>query len=260
LPEAIERGELMLEFQPIINCMTRRPVRMEALVRWNHREYGRLTATDFVHKAEMSDSIRVLTRWVIEHALQAARDWQNTAPGVGVSINISPRLLGDSSIVAHLQASIQKFGLSARLVDLEITETSLIHNPDRAAQVLSDCRALGFSIVVDDYGVGYCSLAYLRRLPLKGLKMDSSFVSRVIESAEDAVIVQSTIALAHNLGLTVVAEGVEDAPTLQFLASHGCDFAQGYHISHPLDMTMTLAWLQSIVPPAPPPPPLRVVG
>ncbi len=260
LPEAIERGELMLEFQPIINCMTRRPVRMEALVRWNHREYGRLTATDFVHKAEMSDSIRVLTRWVIEHALQAARDWQNTAPGVGVSINISPRLLGDSSIVAHLQASIQKFGLSARLVDLEITETSLIHNPDRAAQVLSDCRALGFSIVVDDYGVGYCSLAYLRRLPLKGLKMDSSFVSRVIESAEDAVIVQSTIALAHNLGLTVVAEGVEDAPTLQFLASHGCDFAQGYHISRPLDMAKTLAWLQSIVPPAPPPPPLRVVG
>ena len=260
LPEAIERGELMLEFQPIINCTTRRPVRMEALVRWNHREYGRLSATDFVHKAEMSDSIRVLTRWVIEHALQAARDWQSTAPGVGVSINISPRLLGDTSIVAHLQASVQKFGLSARLVDLEITETSLIHNPDRAAQVLSDCRALGFSIVVDDYGVGYCSLAYLRRLPLKGLKMDSSFVSRVIESAEDAVIVQSTIALAHNLGLTVVAEGVEDAPTLQFLATHGCDFAQGYHISHPLDMAKTMAWLQSIVPPAPPPPPLRIVG
>ncbi len=261
LPEAIERGELMLEFQPIINCMTRRPVRMEALVRWNHREYGRLTATDFIHKAEMSDSIRVLTRWVIEHALQAARDWQNTAPGVGVAINISPRLLGDTSIVAHLQASIQKFGLSARLVDLEITETSLIHNPDRAAQVLSDCRALGFSIVIDDYGVGFCSLAYLRRLPLKGLKMDASFVSRVIASAEDAMIVQSTIALAHNLGLTVVAEGVEDAQTLQFLASHGCDYAQGYDISHPLDMAKTLAWLQAIVPPAPlPPPPLRVVG
>ncbi len=260
LPEAIERGELMLEFQPIINCITRRPVRMEALVRWNHREYGRLTATDFVHKAEMSDSIRVLTRWVIENALQAARDWQRTAPGVGVSINISPRLLGDTSIVAHLQASVLKFGLSARLVDLEITETSLIHNPDRAAQVLSDCRALGFSIVVDDYGVGFCSLAYLRRLPLKGLKMDASFVSRVIDSAEDAVIVQSTITLAHNLGLTVVAEGVEDAPTLQFLATHGCDFAQGYHIAHPLDMAKTLAWLESIVPPAPPPPPLRIVG
>ena len=260
LPEAIARGELTLEFQPIINCMTRRPVRMEALVRWNHREYGRLTATDFVHKAEMSDSIRVLTRWVIEHALQAARDWQTTAPGVGVAINISPRLLGDTSIVAHLQASVQKFGLSARLVDLEITETSLIHNPDRAAQVLSDCRALGFSIVIDDYGVGFCSLAYLRRLPLKGLKMDASFVSRVIDSAEDAVIVQSTIALAHNLGLTVVAEGVEDAPTLQFLASHGCDYAQGYDISHPMDMANTLVWLQAIVQPAPPPAPLRVVG
>ena len=260
LPEAIERGELMLEFQPIINCLTRRPVRMEALVRWNHPEYGRLTATDFVYKAEMSDSIRVLTRWVIEHALEAARDWQNTAPGVGVAINISPRLLGDTSIVAHLQSSIQKFGLSARLVDLEITETSLIHNPDRAAQVLSDCRALGFSIVIDDYGVGFCSLAYLRRLPLKGLKMDASFVSRVIDSAEDAVIVQSTIALAHNLGLTVVAEGVEDQATLQFLAQHGCDYAQGYDISHPLDMAKTLVWLQGIVPPAPTPPPLRVVS
>ena len=266
LPEAIDRGELTLEFQPIINCLTRRPVRMEALVRWNHPEYGRLTAQDFVYKAEMSDSIRVLTRWVIEQALQAARDWQPVAPGIGVAINISPRLLGDSSIVAHLQASIQKFGLSARLVDLEITETSLIHNPDRAAQVLSDCRALGFSIVIDDYGVGFCSLAYLRRLPLRGLKMDASFVSRVTESTEDAVIVQSTITLAHNLGLTVVAEGVEDAATLGFLELHGCDFAQGFDISRPMDIAATLIWLRdeakSTATPAPPniPPPLRVVN
>ena len=264
LPEAIDRGELMLEYQPIINCLTRRPVRMEALVRWNHPKYGRLTAQDFVYKAEMSDSIRVLTRWVIEQALQAARDWQPIAPGIGVAINISPRLLGDSSVVAHLQASIQKFGLSARLVDLEITETSLIHNPDRAAQILADCRALGFSIVVDDYGVGFCSLAYLRRLPLKGLKIDASFVSRVTESAEDAVIVQSTITLAHNLGLTVVAEGVEDAATLGFLEFHGCDFAQGFDISRPMDIASTLLWLQSVVAATPAPaagtPPLRVVS
>lgn len=266
LPEAIDRGELTLEFQPIINCLTRRPVRMEALVRWNHPEYGRLTAQDFVYKAEMSDSIRVLTRWVIEQALQAARDWQPVAPGIGVAINISPRLLGDSSIVAHLQASIQKFGLSARLVDLEITETSLIHNPDRAAQVLSDCRALGFSILIDDYGVGFCSLAYLRRLPLKGLKMDASFVSRVTESTEDAVIVQSTITLAHNLGLTVVAEGVEDAATLGFLEFHGCDFAQGFDISRPMPIAETLVWLKeeakTTATPASPnlPPPLRVVN
>ena len=245
--------------------MTRRPVRMEALVRWNHPEYGRLTAQDFVYKAEMSDSIRVLTRWVIEQALQAAHDWQSTAPGIGVAINISPRLLGDSSIVAHLQASIHKFGLSARLVDLEITETSLIHNPDRAAQILADCRALGFSIVIDDYGVGFCSLAYLRRLPLKGLKMDASFVSRVTESAEDAVIVQSTITLAHNLGLTVVAEGVEDAATLGFLEFHGCDFAQGFDISRPMDIASTLVWLQedaktATAPASPNAPPLRVVS
>ena len=264
LPEAIDRGELTLEFQPIINCLTRRPVRMEALVRWNHPEYGRLTAQDFVYKAEMSDSIRVLTRWVIEQALQAAHDWQKIAPGIGVAINISPRLLGDSSIVAHLQASIQKFGLSARLVDLEITETSLIHNPDRAAQILADCTALGFSIVVDDYGVGFCSLAYLRRLPLKGLKIDASFVSRVTESAEDAVIVQSTITLAHNLGLTVVAEGVETAATLRFLEIHGCDFAQGFDISRPMDIASTLVWLQDAAgaTPASPAvtPPLRVVS
>ena len=261
LPEAIDRGELVLEFQPIINCLTRKPVRMEALVRWNHPEYGRLTAKDFVHKAEMSDSIRVLTRWVIENALRAARDWQETAPGVGVAVNISPRLLGDSIIVAHLQKSIKQFGLPARLVDLEITETSLIHNPDRAAQILADCRAQGFSIVIDDYGVGFCSLAYLRRLPLKGLKMDNSFVTRVMQSAEDAIIVQSTIALAHNLGLTVVAEGVEDAATLKFLEFHGCDYAQGYGISYPLSVADTMNWLRTSLAPAPPPSaPLRVVG
>ena len=260
LPAAIDRGELVLEFQPIINCLTRKPVRMEALVRWNHPEYGRLTAKDFVHKAEMSDSIRVLTRWVIESAIRAARDWQATAPGVGVAVNISPRLLGDSVIVAHLQKSVKKFGLPTRLVDLEITETSLIHNPDRAAQILADCRAQGFSIVIDDYGVGFCSLAYLRRLPLKGLKMDSSFVTRVMQSAEDAIIVQSTIALAHNLGLTVVAEGVEDTATLKFLELHGCDFAQGYGISHPLSATDTMNWLRSMMPPPPSPTPLRAVG
>ena len=260
LPEAIDRGELVLEFQPIINCLTRKPVRMEALVRWNHPEYGRLTAKDFVHKAEMSDSIRVLTRWVIENALRAARDWQETAPGVGVAINISPRLLGDSIIVAHLQKSIKRFGLPARLVDLEITETSLIHNPDRAAQILADCRAQGFSIVIDDYGVGFCSLAYLRRLPLKGLKMDNSFVTRVMQSAEDAIIVQSTITLAHNLGLTVVAEGVEDIATLKFLELHGCDYAQGYGISYPLSVADTMNWLRTMMPPAPPSAPLRAVG
>ena len=260
LPEAIDRGELVLEFQPIINCLTRKPVRMEALVRWNHPQYGRLTAKDFVHKAEMSDSIRVLTRWVIESALRAARDWQATAPGVGVAVNISPRLLGDSVIVAHLQKSVKKFGLPARLVDLEITETSLIHNPERAAQILADCRAQGFSIVIDDYGVGFCSLAYLRRLPLKGLKMDNSFVTRVMQSAEDAIIVQSTIALAHNLGLTVVAEGVEDTATLKFLELHGCDYAQGYGISHPLVLADTLSWLRTALPPATPPSPLRAVN
>ena len=251
LPEAIDRGELVLEFQPIINCATRSVVHMEALVRWNHREYGRLTANDFIHKAEMSDSIRVLTRWVIETAIQAARDWQESSPGVGVAINISPRLLGDSVIVAHLQKSIKKFALPAQLVELEITETSLIHNQERAAQILADCRALGFSIMVDDYGVGFCSLAYLRRLPLKGLKMDASFVTRMMQSAEDAIIVQSTIALAHNLGLKVVAEGVEDAATLKFLETHGCDFAQGYAVAHPMALSEALDWLRGTMPGGP---------
>ena len=260
LPDAIDRGELVLEFQPIINCLTQKTVRMEALVRWNHPTYGRLTANDFVHKAEMSDSIRVLTRWVIESAIRAASEWQATAHGVGVAINISPRLLGDSVIVAHLQKSVIKFGLPARLVDLEITETSLIHNPDRAAHILADCRAQGFSIVIDDYGVGFCSLAYLRRLPLKGLKIDNSFVTRVTQSAEDAIIVQSTITLAHNLGLTVVAEGVEDIATLKFLEQHGCDYAQGYGISHPLALTDAFNWLRTHLLLAPTPVPLRALG
>lgn len=245
LPEAIEAGELALEFQPLINVSTRKPVRMEALVRWNHPEYGRLEAKDFVHKAEMSDSIRLLTKWVIDRATQAGRAWQSIAPGVGVSINISPRLLGDSNIVAHLQNAVAESGIPPRLVDLEITETSLIHNQDRAAQILADCRALGFSIVIDDYGVGYCSLAYLRRLPLRGLKIDFSFVNRMAKNAEDAIIVQSTITLAHNLGLTVVAEGVEDNATLLQLQNYGCDYAQGYGIAMPMPESEVEAWLKS---------------
>lgn len=244
LPAAIELGELALEYQPIINAATRKPTRMEALVRWNHPEYGRLEAKDFVHKAEMSDSIRQLTRWVIDHATRSARAWQAIAPGVGVSINISPRLLGDSNIVAHLQNAVAQSGIPPRLVDLEITETALIHNQERAAQILADCRALGFSIVIDDYGVGFCSLAYLRRLPLRGLKIDHSFVHRMAKNAEDAIIVQSTITLAHNLGLTVVAEGVEDSATLLQLQNYGCDFAQGFGIAIPMSESDTQAWLK----------------
>lgn len=244
LPEAIESGELTLAYQPIINATTRKPTRMEALVRWNHPEYGCLEAKDFVHKAEMSDSIRQLTRWVIDHATRAGRAWQSIAPGVGVSINISPRLLGDTNIVAHLQSAVAQSGIPPRLVDLEITETALIHNQDRAAQILSDCRNLGFSIVIDDYGVGYCSLAYLRRLPLRGLKVDHSFVQRMSRNAEDAIIVQSTITLAHNLGLTVVAEGVEDNATLLQLQNYGCDFAQGYGIAMPMSEADAHAWLK----------------
>ena len=160
-------------------------------------EYGRLTARDFVHRAEMSDSIRVLTRWVIDNALAATHRLAGTSAGCrGRHQHLATRLLGDSIIVAHLQKSIRKYGLPARLVDLEITETSLIHNSDRAAQISPTVGRRGFSIIIDDYGVGFCSLAYLRRLPLKGLKMDNSFVSRVMQSAEDAIIVRSTIALA----------------------------------------------------------------
>jgi diguanylate cyclase (GGDEF)-like protein len=244
LPAAIESGELALEYQPIINAATRKPMRMEALVRWNHPDYGRLEAKDFVHKAEMSDSIRQLTRWVIDNATRAGRAWQSIAPGVGVSINISPRLLGDTTIVAHLQNAVAQSGIPPRLVDLEITETSLIHNQDRAAQILTDCRNLGFSIVIDDYGVGFCSLAYLRRLPLRGLKVDHSFVQRMAKNAEDAIIVQSTITLAHNLGLTVVAEGVEDSATLLQLQNYGCDFAQGYGIAMPMSEADSVAWLK----------------
>ncbi|TAG48126.1 MAG: EAL domain-containing protein [Betaproteobacteria bacterium] len=257
LPEAISAGELILEFQPIINCATGKTSRMEALVRWQHPEHGRLEAKDFVHKAEMSDSIRILTRWVIDQALRSAREWQHYAPGVGVSVNISPRLLGDSGIVTHLRDTVADCGLPARLVDLEITETSLIHNQERAALVLADCRAAGFSIVIDDYGVGFCSLAYLRRLPLRGLKIDQSFVSKMTRNAEDAIIVQSTIALAHNLGLTVVAEGVEDHATLSQLQSYGCDFAQGYSIAMPLPKSEVSVWLRSHQ--VPPPDRLRAV-
>jgi diguanylate cyclase len=245
LPGAIERGELQLEYQPIVNCVSKKTVRMEALVRWNHPEHGRLEAKDFVHKAEMSDAIRVLTRWVVDHALKSAAEWQAFAPGVGVSINFSPRLLGDTSLVAHLKQRAAEYGIAPRLVDLEITETSMIHNPETASQVLAQCRAQGFSIVMDDYGVGFCSLSYLRRLPLRGIKIDHSFVGEMTRNAEDAIIVNSTITLAHNLGLTVVAEGVLDSATLVQLAKYGCDFAQGYGVSPPLTIAGAKQWLKA---------------
>jgi diguanylate cyclase (GGDEF)-like protein len=245
LPGAIERGELQLEYQPIVNCASKKTVRMEALVRWNHPEHGRLEAKDFIHKAEMSDAIRVLTRWVVDHALKSAADWQAIAPGVGVSINFSPRLLGDTSIVAHLQQRTVEHGIAPRLVDLEITETSMIHNPETASNVLAQCRAQGFSIVMDDYGVGFCSLSYLRRLPLRGIKIDHSFVGEMTRNAEDAIVVHSTITLAHNLGLTVVAEGVQDAATLTQLVNYGCDFAQGYGVSPPLSLAAATEWLKA---------------
>ncbi|MDQ7988515.1 MAG: EAL domain-containing protein [Candidatus Dactylopiibacterium sp.] len=234
LGAAIRGGQLVLHYQPRYHLQTQRWMGAEALVRWQHPRLGFIPPGNFVQFAETSELIRPLTLWVARQTARQLAQWQADGLNVAASINLSTRNLLDSALPDALAGLLGEYGLRPESLELEITETALMTDPDRAMQVVARLASLGMRLSIDDFGSGYSSLAYLKRLPLHSLKIDRSFVLDMLQGDQDAIIVRSTIALAHSLGLQVVAEGVEDLATLNRLRDFGCDEVQGFVLARPL--------------------------
>ena len=242
LRRAVEQDELRLFLQPKVALQGHHTLAAEALVRWQHPQRGLVPPMQFIPFAEQTGFVRQLTLWVFEAAARWQAQPQARALGVRVSVNLSTRDLLDPDLSHRLDDILQRHGVAATAFCLEITESAIMDDPQRAEAMLNRLAQQGFRLSIDDFGTGYSSLAYLRRLPVQELKIDKSFVMGMQSAEGDAMIVRSTIDLAHNLGLSVVAEGVESADILEHLRRLQCDEAQGYHISRPLPLDDYLAW------------------
>ena len=245
LRRAIDQNELALHYQPKVSLASGQVICAEALVRWDHPRHGLLGPDVFVPIAEQTGLIRPLARWVLDAALRQCNRWRQDGLDLSVAVNLSMRNLHDPEVVDMIRQLLLRWGIPPARLVVEITESSLMADAARAMEVLGRLRGMGVSVSIDDFGTGYSSLAYLKRLSVDELKIDKSFVSHVATDHNDAAIVRSTIGLAHDLGLSVVAEGIEDQQTLEFLAGLGCDVAQGYFISRPLPVVALGDWLGS---------------
>lgn len=243
LPHAAAERQFVLHYQPCIDLRSGMPVRVEALIRWQHPRLGLLCPDQFVELAELSGAIQPMTRWVIDEGLRAAAVWRGLGHDLGLAFNLSVRNLYDPELVSHLEQALAAHDLPASSLVLELTETELMDDPSLAREVFSALGELGLNTSIDDFGTGYSSLTYLRDLPLQELKVDRSFVGGMHRRSDEFTIVRSMIDLAHNLGLEVVAEGVEHEDDLHLLRRLGCDYAQGFHFSHPLPLPDLVSWL-----------------
>jgi len=242
LRDGIPRGELVLHYQPKVDLTTRQTTGVEALVRWQHPREGLLMPAQFMPEAERSELIEPLTRWVLDTALRQQREWRDAGRDLTMAVNISARsLTRDSELPAVVAELIDTWDVTAGALILELTESALIDAD--APAVLDRLHGMGPRLAIDDFGTGHSSLVYLQRLPIDQVKVDRSFVMNLATTPSDAVIVRSTIDLAHNLGVTVVAEGVEDYVALDLLIEYGCECAQGYLFTRPRPADDLAAWL-----------------
>jgi diguanylate cyclase (GGDEF)-like protein len=233
LRRAIDNDELVVHYQPKADVVAGRIAGVEALVRWQHRTRGLLLPDDFIDVAEQTGLIRPMTRYVLDRALQDCRAWRDRGLELSVAVNLSPRNLLDTTMPAQVHELLQHHGLPPEALELEITESTAMVDPVRALQILDELHRSGVQLSVDDYGTGHSSLAYLSHLPVDALKIDRSFVMDMGTGSKGDVIVRSTIDLARNLGLVVVAEGVETKEVYHRLSELGCDAAQGYWLGQP---------------------------
>ncbi|GJM04120.1 MAG: two-component system response regulator [marine bacterium B5-7] len=235
LRKALEQEQFVLYFQPKISLIDNSITGAEALIRWHHPEMGLVSPAEFIPLAESTGLIGPMTDWVIMDACRQIGEWhKNGFQLESVAINITPTSLLDKCIHEHVLTNLQLAGIQASRLDLEITESILMEDVDVILPILQEFKELGCSISIDDFGTGYSSLSYLKRLPISKLKIDQSFIREIMHDNDDSVIVNAVIALAHSLGLKVIAEGVEDKDQLEYLTQHDCDVVQGYYYSCPL--------------------------
>jgi len=243
LRRGVEANELYLEYQPKLEMASKSIIGVEALVRWKHPERGVVRPDEFIPIAEHTGLIGALTRAVMRLALVQVRAWLEAGRHIPVSVNISARNLGDDQLAVEIRDMLAQQGLPASMLCLEITESTIMLEPQRARLVLEQLHAFGVRVSLDDFGAGYTSLAQLKSLPISELKIDKSFVITMHSNRSNALIVSSVIELGHNLGMRIVAEGVETAEALEMLHGFGCDVVQGYHISRPQSAQALTDWL-----------------
>jgi diguanylate cyclase len=245
LRRAIEENQLVLHYQPKVSVPTGQVSGVEALVRWQHPEFGLVPPLEFIPLAEHTGLIRPLTRWVLNEAVRQCGVWRAAGIELQVAVNLSARSLHDQQIVDTIAEVLNIWSASPSWLAIEITEGAVMADPQRALDILTRLHAMGVGISIDDFGTGYSSLAYLDRLPAAEIKIDRSFVMDMVENESHWRIVRGTVDIGHGLDLKVVAEGVEDQQALDRLANIGCDVAQGYYLSRPISAADLLQWLES---------------
>ncbi|WP_024876377.1 putative bifunctional diguanylate cyclase/phosphodiesterase [Saccharomonospora piscinae] len=243
--QAIEEGQVTVHYQPKVALPGKQVLGVEALVRWQHPEFGKVDPDEFVPAVEAAGLVGVLTSFVLDTALDRVRRWLDEGLRISVAVNLSVRNLADADFPSRVAESLERFGVPGELLTLELTESGVMQDPERALPILRGLSALGIELAVDDFGTGYSSLAYLRQLPVDQVKIDKSFVFGMGTDLGDLAVVRSIVELGHSLGLTVVAEGVEEDLARDQLEAMGCDVAQGYLISRPLAEDRLEAWLQA---------------
>ena len=246
LRSAIDIGEIVLHYQPKVEAATGELAGVEALVRWRHPTRGLLYPADFLLLAERSGLILDLTDKVLEQGVHQSVEWQRHGMRVPVAANLSVRSLDDETLPARIMGLLSHHGAPPESLSLEITESTVMADPEGALRVLTPLSEMGVRISIDDFGTGYSSLSYLTQLPISEIKIDRSFMTNILDSGTDAIVVRSTIDLAHDLGLEVVAEGVESAAVCELLAEYGCDVVQGYYVQRPVPEREFTAWFNSL--------------
>jgi diguanylate cyclase (GGDEF)-like protein len=249
LRHAIERNEFRLHVQPKMQLQTGKVVGVEALVRWLHPERGNVFPDEFIPFAEQTGFIRVLTHWVLDQSAALCRDLSRQGIDLKISVNLSTRDLHDQDLPIKFNDILLRHQVAAESFCLEITESAIMEDPVRAQQTLERLYAMGVDLSIDDFGTGYSSLAYLKRMPVDELKIDKSFVLNMEADIGDTKIVRSTIDLGHNMGLRVVAEGIESEAVWRLLDALGCDEGQGYFMSRPIPGDKLVEWISTWVPP-----------
>ncbi|MDH5649590.1 MAG: EAL domain-containing protein [Gammaproteobacteria bacterium] len=242
---ASSKNQLLLYYQPKMDMKTHEITGVEALIRWQHPEFGFVPPDEFIPLAEQSGAIKPVTEWVLHTAIDQCTKWNRAGIALSVSVNLSARMLHDIVLPEQVQSILQQHDLPAEKLELEITETAIMMDPEKALLILNKLNSIGIRLAIDDFGTGYTSLSHLKQLPVDDIKVDKSFVMDMLTDNNDAVIVQSIINLAHSMGRTVIAEGVENRKTLTELSHLGCDTIQGYYLSRPLPANEFEGWLKS---------------
>jgi predicted signal transduction protein with EAL and GGDEF domain len=244
LRRAIGGDELVVYYQPKVAFSRDDTPCVEALVRWQHPERGFMPPDEFIPLAEETGLIRPLGDWVLNAALRQARTWRDAGLNIGVAVNLSMHNVQDPSLLETIKSLLQRWDVPPSVLKLEVTESSIASHPERVLAALQRLKDIGVELSIDDFGTGYSSLMQLKQLPVAELKIDKSFVQGMLQNDNDHVIVRTSIDLAHNLGLAVVAEGVEDGEMFDTLRSLGCDTAQGYYMARPMPADKLEAWMR----------------